>query len=304
LSVDRTLKLNFMYALPRLDVNKNSRGGFNLLKNVSIFGSTGFIGSSFSEYYVGRIDEVKRENPNPEYSDILYCIGTTDNYNIYNSPTVDIETNLIKLIKDLEIIRGKFEKPIINYLSSWFVYGKSEKLPFSVEDCCDPRGFYSISKLAAEKILITYCETYNLSYRILRLCNVYGAKDKGVSAKKNALQFLITQIKENEMVKLYNGGNITRDYLDVRDVVRALSLIVNNADLNMIINIGSGLETKIIDVITKAKELYQSKSEIVSITPPHFHQILQNSRAVLDVSYLSSLGFRPKFNIFKELINL
>lgn len=275
-----------------------------MLKNVSIYGSTGFIGSTFAKYYTGGIDKVKRENPNPTFSDILYCIGTTDNYNIFSSPTLDIETNLIKLIEDLEVIRGKFEKPTINYLSSWFVYGKSKKLPFSEVDNCDPRGFYSISKLAAEKILITYCETYNLTYRILRLCNVYGPNDRGVSAKKNAIQFMITQIKENKIVNLYNGGNITRDYLDVRDVVRALSLIINNADSNKIINIGSGLETKIIDVITKAKELHQSKSEIVSITAPHFHQLLQNSRAVLNVSYLNSLGFTPEFNIFEELINL
>jgi nucleoside-diphosphate-sugar epimerase len=278
--------------------------GLILLKSISVFGSTGFIGSNFSKFYEGSVDEVEKEKPNPKFSEILYCIGTTHNYNIFDMPTLDIETNLIKLIKDLEIIRTKFSNFTINYLSSWFVYGKSNKLPFSVDDCCDPRGLYSVSKLAAEKMLISYCEIYKLNYRILRLCNVYGASDRGVSAKKNALQFMIGQIKNNEIVNLYDGGNVTRDYLDVRDVSRAISLIINKADFNIIINIGSGVETKIINVISKAKEIFQSNSEIVSISPPYFHQLLQNSRAVLDVSYLSKLGYTQKFDIFQEIINL
>lgn len=245
-----------------------------------------------------------RINPNPKYPDVLYCIGTVDNYNIYSNPTLDIETNLIKLIQDLEILRKKFGIFTINYLSTWFVYGKNGVIPFSVEDCCDPRGFYSVSKLAAEKFIITYCETYHLNYRILRLCNVYGVGDDGISAKKNALQYLISQIKKNETVELYNGGNVTRDFMHVRDVSRAISLILNNADYNLIINVGSGIETKFLDVITKAKEIFQSTSKITSISPPYFHEILQNSRSCLEISYLRKLGFNPKYNIFSDIVNL
>lgn len=275
-----------------------------MLKNISIFGSTGFIGRDFTEYYKGTKDCVGRINPNPKYPDVLYCIGTVDNYNIYSNPTLDIETNLIKLIQDLEILRKKFGIFTINYLSTWFVYGKNGVIPFSVEDCCDPRGFYSVSKLAAEKFIITYCETYHLNYRILRLCNVYGVGDDGISAKKNALQYLISQIKKNETVELYNGGNVTRDFMHVRDVSRAISLILNNADYNLIINVGSGIETKFLDVITKAKEIFQSTSKITSISPPYFHEILQNSRSCLEISYLRKLGFNPKYNIFSDIVNL
>ena len=61
-----------------------------------------------------------------------------------------------------------------------------------------------------------------INYRILRLSNIYGINDKGVSAKKNALQFLINRIKSNEKIELYEGGNFLRDYLDVRDAVSAI----------------------------------------------------------------------------------
>ena len=91
--------------------------------NVSVFGSTGFIGSNFTKANLDIVDQVSRVNPEPKFDQILYAIGTTDNYNIFENPRLDIETNLIKLIDDLELLRNKFVTFTFNYLSSWFVYG-------------------------------------------------------------------------------------------------------------------------------------------------------------------------------------
>ena len=51
-------------------------------------------------------------------------------------------------------------------------------------DYCDPTGFYSITKRAAEQLIISYCNTFNLKYRILRLTNIIGENDKKVSSQK------------------------------------------------------------------------------------------------------------------------
>jgi nucleoside-diphosphate-sugar epimerase len=275
-----------------------------MLKQVSLYGSTGFIGSNFSKLESLQIDKVDRNNPDPMFKDVLYTIGTTDNYNIFENPKLDIETNLIKLIDDLEILRQKFGTFTFNYLSSWFVYGDSKPLPYSVSNNCNPRGFYSISKFAAEKFLISYCSTYKINYRILRLSNIYGINDKGVSAKKNALQFLINRIKSNEKIELYEGGNFLRDYLDVRDAVSAINLVVNNGELDKIYNVGSGKPTLFIDLMTKAKEIFNSNSEFTHIKTPEFHRIVQVKDAYLDISDLSDLGFVPKYDIMHEIINL
>jgi nucleoside-diphosphate-sugar epimerase len=274
------------------------------LKNISVFGGSGFIGGTFSSTYPGAIDLVSRDNPKPKFPDILYCISTTDNYNVFHNPTLDFQTNLIKLVNDLEVIRNNFSKFTFNFVSSWFVYGKSNRLPFQEDDCCDPRGFYSISKLAAEKIVRSYCETYGSTYRIMRLCNVFGRNDKKISSKKNAVQYLIGKLKKNEDVYLYEGGEVTRDFMDVRDIAEALGIILNNAQLNRTINVGSGIETKIIDIITEAKFLFGSTSKILAVPTPSFHQLIQGPRAFLEVSYLNSLGFAPAYPLLKELRNL
>jgi nucleoside-diphosphate-sugar epimerase len=272
--------------------------------NVSVFGSTGFIGSNYVKANLHLVDQVSRENPDPKFDQVLYAIGTTDNYNIFENPKLDIETNLIKLIDDLELLRRKFTTFTINYLSSWFVYGDSTPLPFAKENSCNPKGFYSISKFAAEKFLISYCETYKINFRILRLSNIYGLGDKGISARKNALQYLVNKIKQNEKIDLYEGGNFIRDYLDIRDAIAAISLIINSGKLNTIYNIGSGKPTRFIDLMNKAKTAFSSSSEFVRIPTPEFHKLVQVKDAYLDISDLLSLGFIPKYDIVNEIINL
>ena len=62
------------------------------------------------------------------------------------------------------------------YATIHFVYGQTQ-MPATEESICNPTGFYSITKRAAEQLIISYCETYGIKYRILRLCNVYGIGD-------------------------------------------------------------------------------------------------------------------------------
>ena len=108
---------------------------------------------------------------------------SVDNYNVFKDITLDVETNLKVLCEVLE--NCKKEGIVFNFVSSWFVYG-DVPLPAREEYYCKPTGFYSITKKAAEDLIISFCKTFGTEYRILRLCNVLGRGDGKVSAKKNA----------------------------------------------------------------------------------------------------------------------
>jgi nucleoside-diphosphate-sugar epimerase len=274
------------------------------LTNISVFGGTGFIGSNFSSLSKLEVQLVDREIPDPKFPEVLYLIGTTDNYNIFENPNLDIETNLNLLIENLELLRKKFGKFTFNFASSWFVYGETDSLPFKTNQSCKPKGFYSISKYAAEMYIESYCKTHGIDYRIFRFANVFGSGDAGISQKKNALQFLVGKIKNNEALDLYEGGNFLRDYIDVRDLVTAIDLLVTKGELNKIYNVGSGIPTKFIDVISAANRAFNSSSQINSIQTPEFHKLVQVKDAYLDISDLSKLGFTPQYNVIDEIINL
>ncbi len=110
---------------------------------LSVFGGTGFIGSKFLKIYPNNL-KIDRNNLSPESENILYLISTVDNYNVFDDITKDVKVNLELFCKFLE--NCKSEKCTINFISSWFVYGKVDKLPVDESNFCNPTGFYSITK--------------------------------------------------------------------------------------------------------------------------------------------------------------
>ena len=273
---------------------------------LNVFGGHGFVGSEYCKVAKGWIKNY-RDNYEVRNANCVYFISTVDNYNIHIDSLLDINTNLIVLVKVLDEYRNYVketgEKGCFNFISSWFVYGKdsgfgedSRGIPET--DSCDPKGFYSITKRCAEQLLMSYCETFDLNYRILRLANVLGAEDKKVSSKKNAVQYLLGEIAANKPVDLYDGGHFYRDYIDVRDCARAMDLVINNGELNSIYNIGNGKGINFRDIIRYARDAMDSGSEIRTIEQKEFHKKVQSSRSFfMDNTKLMALGYRPEYFI-------
>lgn len=267
------------------------------MEKINIFGGTGFIGNRFCELYPQDIVSNQRGDYTPKSDNVLYLISTVDNYNIHKDLHVDVDTNLKILLNVLEYVKDR-PNTVFNFVSSWFVYGQNERTPFREDDLgCNPTGFYSITKRCAEQLLISFCETYNIKYRIFRLANVLGEGDKKISKKKNALQFLIKEIVENKDVELYYGGNVLRDYIYVDDVCHAIHYCMENSPVNEIINIGSGKPYLFLNIIKYAIKKSNSTSKIIEINPTHFHNIVQVRNSYLDTTKLKNYGYSCKYGI-------
>ena len=274
---------------------------------VNVFGGHGFVGSEYCK--ISKQDCIKndRDNYQVQSANCVYFISTVDNYNIHIDSLLDINTNLIVLVKVLDEYRNYVketgEQGVFNFMSSWFVYGQDSEfgegsLGIPETDPCEPKGFYSITKRCAEQLLMSYCETFGLQYRILRLANVLGKQDKKVSAKKNALQYLLAEIASNRPVDLYDSGYFYRDYIDVRDCARAIDLVVQRGEINSIYNIGNGRPIIFRDIIRYARDSMDSASELRTIEQKEFHKKVQSSRSFfMDNTKLKSLGYRPQYTI-------
>lgn len=261
---------------------------------ISVFGGNGFVGGNYCRMFPEKTIKILRDDRKPKTKEILYFISTVDNYNVFGDLTLDVETNLKVLCEVLE--NCKDSDITFNFISSWFVYGQGI-LPASETSACNPKGFYSITKRAAEQLLISFCETYNVKYRILRLCNVYGVGDQKVSKKKNAIQYMIDLLRNDEDVFLYDHGMHLRDLMHKDDVCKAIDLIVEKGQLNEIYNVGSGQPTRIADIIHTAKRYLNSKSEVKSVDPPKFHTIVQATNFWMDTTKLKNLGFEQQITL-------
>lgn len=270
---------------------------------ISVFGSTGFVGGNFTKMFPEKTIIISREDRVPKSKNILYFISTVDNYNVFDNLTLDVDTNLRILCEVLQYCKDV--GITFNFISSWFVYGETD-LPAREDYKCNPTGFYSITKKAGEDLLISFCKTFGVNYRILRLCNVLGNGDGKLSSKKNALSFLIKKLKEDEEIFLYDNGTPIRDIMHVSDVCNAINLVCERGEKNTIYNIGSGQPTQIGDIIDEAKKYLRSKSEIKYKDAPEFHKLVQTKDFWMDNSKLLSLGFKQKISnseIIKELCN-
>ena len=269
---------------------------------ISLFGN-GFIGKEYSSNYPCLV--IDRNSLVAKTNKLLTFVSTVDNYNVYENPYLDIDTNLTFLIRLLEKSKSIFGSDFeINFVSSWFVYGVGAKIPAKEDDKCNPTGFYSITKHAAENMLISYCETFGIKYRILRMANVLGINDTKASLKKNALQHITKCISTKIPIEVYKGNEeVIRDYIHVSDAARGIHLVISDpSTINSITNIGNGIPLVMYDLIDYVVK--KTNGEVLFKDPHQFHKQVQAQKMYLDISKLESLGYKPKYSVYDALDEL
>ena len=112
------------------------------------------------------------------------------------------------------------------YASSSSVYGANSKLPFSVHDNVDhPVSFYGATKKANELMAHSYSHLFALPTTGLRFFTVYGPWGR----PDMAIWIFASAIAEGRPIKLFNHGNMQRDFTYIDDVIEAVARLVDLA---------------------------------------------------------------------------
>ena len=143
-------------------------------------------------------------------------------YSIEN-PSAYVNSNLVGFCNIIEKCRLNDVDNFI-YASSSSVYGGNKKLPFKETDIVDkPISLYAATKKSNELIAHTYSHLFNLSSIGLRFFTVYGPWGR----PDMALFKFTKSIIENKPIKVFNYGNMIRDFTYIDDVVESLFLLIN-----------------------------------------------------------------------------
>jgi nucleoside-diphosphate-sugar epimerase len=185
-------------------------------------------------------------------------------------------------------------KGVFNFISSWSVYGNQKELPVDESAVCDPHGWYIITKRCAEQLLVEYCSTFDLKYRILRVANIVGLGDAKVSSKKNLLQHNINLLSQGKDVELYGDGKFYRDFMHVEDCVRAVDLVMSKGNVNEIYNIGNGQPANwYIEILKYASRNFTGKITFKEATA--FQKSVPVGSFYMNNDKLKSLGYVPNY---------
>jgi UDP-glucose 4-epimerase len=140
----------------------------------------------------------------------------------------------------LVLDRARVEDARVVLASSAAVYGEPETVPVAETAPTAPTSPYGVSKLAAEGYARTYAEQYGLETVPLRYFNVYGP-GQSASDYRNVVTAFLGRAMAGEPLLVHGDGQQTRDFVHVRDVVRAnLAAATADTATGDPINVGTG----------------------------------------------------------------
>ena len=174
-------------------------------------------------------------------------------YSIEN-PEAYIDSNVVGFLNVLECCRN-FNIQHLVYATSSSVYGQNKKIPFSVKDNVDhPISLYAATKKSNELMAYTYSHLFNIKTTGLRFFTVYGPW-----GRPDMAMFLFTDaIVKGKPIKVFNNGNLERDFTFIDDIVDGIVKLVTqgkNQNSNYgLYNIGNSKPVKLLDFINEIEK--------------------------------------------------
>ena len=189
----------------------------------------------------------KDENGYPVYKDgVKYLQVSTDE--VYGSLSKDYDIAIDLVIDDDEV------KKVVKNRTNLKTYGKKF---FTEKTALDPRSPYSASKASADHIVIAYGETYKMPINITRCSNNYGP----YHFPEKLIPLMIKNVLEGKKLPVYGKGDNVRDWLYVEDHCKGIDLVLRNADIYEIYNIGGFNEEQNINIVKLVIDILREEIE-------------------------------------------
>ena len=153
-------------------------------------------------------------------------------------PQLDSEINLIGTINVLEGMRANGVKKLV-YSSSAAIFGELQSPEIDESHPQNADSPYGVSKLAAEKMILSYSEIYDITAVCLRYFNIYGVNQR-YDLYGNVIPIFAHRLFAGEPLLIYGDGTQTRDFVNVYDVARANVVAGLEYTKTEVFNLGSG----------------------------------------------------------------
>jgi len=198
----------------------------------------------------------------------------------------------------LEAARKNNVKRIV-LASSCAIYGNDPEIPKHEEMRPKPQSPYAVQKLTGEFYARLYFELYGLETVSLRYFNVYGPRQDPSSPYSGVISIFMTKASDKKTPVIYGDGNQYRDFIFVKDVVKANLLAANGSEAKgKIFNIGTGRYISVNELWKKISQL--AGNNVKPKYEPFRSGDIRESVANIDHAK-KVLGFEPEYSFEKGL---
>jgi len=260
--------------------------------NFLITGAAGFLGSSLANqlaregHQVRGLDDLSTSDPQALAPDVHFTRGDVSDrpklwtllqevdvvYHLaarvsvpesvlyprdYNAVNVGGTVALMEAMRDVGVRR-------VVLASSGAVYGDLGEQTLTESITPNPRSPYAVSKLAAEYYVRTIGGLWGIETVSLRIFNAYGPGQHLPASHPPVVPHYLKQALRGGTLVAHGDGSQTRDYVYVDDVISALVAAATAPNINgLVINVGSGTETSIKDLVKQVLDVTGGKAEVI-----------------------------------------
>ena len=213
------------------------------------------------------------------------------------SPRMTFEANILGTWNVLDASRLHGVRRVV-VASSDKAYGNTNGVPYTETVPLQGSGPYDVSKSCADLIAQSYAATYGLDVTIARCGNVYGGGDLNWS---RLVPGTIRSLLRDEAPVLRSDGHMIRDYLYVKDAVRAYLALATAEVRGEAFNFSTGEGHSVFDIVDRLRLLMGRQ---------HLAPVIKNTaKAEIPVQILDSrkarerLGWKPEYDLDTGLRN-
>lgn len=204
-------------------------------------------------------------------------------------------SNLDGFLCILEQCRHNGVKHLV-FASSSSVYGQDKKVPFSESDEVDtPVSLYAATKKTDELMAYTYSHLYGIHATGLRYFTVYGPWGRPDMAP----MLFARSIVKGEEIKVFNNGDMVRDFTYIDDIVEGTLRVIDNAESPYrIYNIGCGHPVRLLDFISELENALgrKAKKKFMPMQPGDVYETFADTTRLQ-----KELGYQPHVSLHEGI---
>jgi UDP-glucose 4-epimerase len=228
---------------------------------------------------------------------VFHLISTSVPKTSNDDILLDLDRNVRPTLTLLESCIRTGVKKIVFFSSGGTVYGNTNDIPIREDHSQNPICAYGVHKLTIEKYIRLYHHLYGLDYRIVRISNPYGVR-QSLRKPQGVVSAFLALALENKPLELWGDGSVIRDFVYVSDAIRAVEAVTHYKGALKIFNIGRGVGTSVLDLISAVSEIVGRRPEI-RFLPSQKQDAAAN---VLDISRITGeTGWLPTTTLLEGL---
>lgn len=219
---------------------------------------------------------------------VVHLVTCSSPSKFNETPLIDLDANVRPTLTLLETCIEIGVRYVVFASSGGTVYGETEGKPMSENSGTLPVCAYGASKLAIEKYLHIYSLYHDLSYAALRVSSPYGIDSRLYPTRGVVDTFVESALAQKE-ITIWGDGSAVRDFIHLSDVARAFAETLRLRPSNVVMNIGSGIGTTLVQLLSFIEDVTGHSIN----ASYHSSQQYDVKSIVLDCSFaLEHLGWR------------